>query len=249
MEEFANDPVMQWFFSMAFEPWKVYLGCLTLLLLSSFGLPVPEEVTLLSAGFMAYVGRCPDQFPPPYPGAPVVDPFFLAVLCLLAVFLSDVLIYWIGRRFGEGVRQSRLGRLASPSSWARAEAWTERHGVKVCWVFRFTPGIRFPGHLTCGIVRVPFWQFSLADGLAALLSVPTQILLIAYNGDVVVSFLKQFKVAAFVVVLSLGLIYLAVRLLRWRKSRAREAEAPVEHMRAPAQEAADAAAPGRGEGG
>lgn len=217
MEELANDPVLQWFFSMAFEPWKVYLGCVVLLLLSSFGLPVPEEVTLLSAGFMAYVGRSPDQFPPPYPGAPVVDPVLLAILCLLAVALSDLLIYGLGRRFGESIRQSRLGRMASPSAWRRAEAWTERHGAKVCWVFRFTPGIRFPGHLTSGIVRVPLWQFCLADGLAALVSVPTQILLIAYNGDVVVSFLKKFKVAAFVIVLVAAAIYLAYRLLSWRR--------------------------------
>lgn len=224
MEELANDPIMQWFFSMAFEPWKVYLGCLFLLLASSFGLPVPEEVTLLSAGFMAYVGLSPEQFPPPYPGAPVVDPVFLAVLCLFAVFGSDLLIYWLGTRFGQRVRESRLGRLAPAAAWARAEGWTERHGAKVCWVFRFTPGIRFPGHLTCGIVGVPLWQFCLADGLAALVSVPTQILLIAYNGDVVVSFLKRFKFAVFVVILVVGVIYLATRLWGWRRSAGPQAQ-------------------------
>lgn len=223
MEELANDPVLQWFFSMAFEPWKVYLGCLGLLVLSSFGLPVPEEVTLLSAGFMAYVGRSPDEFPPPYPGAPVVDPVFLAVFCLFAVFFSDLLIYGLGRFFGERVRNSRLGRLAPESSWKKAEDWTERHGVKVCWVFRFTPGIRFPGHLTCGIVKVPFWQFALADGVAALVSVPTQILLIAYYGEVVVGFLKRFKFAFLIAVVSLGLLYLCWRLWGWRKAAA-EAE-------------------------
>jgi membrane protein DedA with SNARE-associated domain len=223
MEEFANDPVLQWFFSMAFEPWKVYLGCVTLLLLSSFGLPVPEEITLLSAGFMAYVGRSPEEFPPPHPGAAVVDPVFLAILCLLAVFLSDFLIYGLGRRFGERVRQSRLGRLASAASWNRAESWTERHGAKVCWIFRFTPGIRFPGHLTCGIVRVPLWQFCLADGIAALVSVPTQILLIAYYGDVVISFLKKFKFAVLVVVIVLAAAYVGFRLLRWRRESTEEA--------------------------
>ena len=243
MEEFANDPVLQWFFSMAFEPWKVYLGCLTLLLLSSFGLPVPEEVTLLSAGFMAYVGRSPEEFPPPYPGAPVVDPIILALLCLFAVFLSDVLIYGLGRRFGEGVRESRLGRLASRAAWTRAEKWTERHGVKVCWVFRFTPGIRFPGHLTCGIVRVPFWHFCLADGLAAILSVPTQILLVAYKGDLVVSFLRRFKVAALVLVLVLGSGYVALRLWRWRRDAREEAAAKEALAETPEPETPEPEAP------
>jgi hypothetical protein len=132
MEALADDPILQWFLSMAYQPWKVYLACTLLLLLSSFGLPVPEE----------------------------------------------------GRQFGARVRASWLGRLVSPNAWARAESWTERHGGKVCWVFRFTPGIRFPAHLTCGLVKVPLWQFCLADGVATLVSVPTQILLIAYHGDV-----------------------------------------------------------------
>lgn len=220
MEPLLDDPILQWFLTMAYMPWKVYLACVVLLLLSSFGLPVPEEVTLLSAGFMAYVGRTPEQFPPPADGS-VVDAWLLAGICTAAVFLSDILIYGIGRRLGPSVRESRLGRLVPLKTWVRAEDWTERHGGKVCWVFRFMPGIRFPGHLTCGVVKLPFWQFCLADGLATLVSVPTQILLIAYHGDVVVSLLRRFKIGfvTILIVLAVGLI--GVHLLR-RRSRSTE---------------------------
>lgn len=216
MEALGDGAILHWFMSMAYQPWNVYLACVALLIASSFGLPLPEEVTLLSAGFMAYIGRSPDQFPPPTPGAPVVDAWVLAVVCTVAVFTSDLLVYGIGRRFCRTIRQSWLGRrLVSPKSWTRAEAWVERHGVKVCWVFRFMPGIRFPGHLTCGLVRVPLWQFCVADGIATLISVPTQVLLIAHYGDVVLHALREFKLAIAAVLVLAIIVYVARKL--WRR--------------------------------
>ena len=211
--------MLQWLSTMAYQPWKVYLVCTLLLLLSSFGLPVPEEVTLVSAGLVAFVGRSPEHFPPPSPGAPVVDAAVLAVVCTAAVFLSDLLIYGMGRRFGPRLRQTWLARrLISRKSWARAEKWTERHGGQVCWVFRFTPGVRFPGHLTCGIVKLPLWQFCLADGIATLVSVPSQILLVAHYGGAVLGFLKQFKVALAVALVAVVVGALLVRFLRRRRA-------------------------------
>lgn len=209
MEELGSDAVFQFMLGLAHRPLSVYAAVVIMLTLSSFGLPVPEEVTLLSAGFIAYVGRNPELYPPPTPDALVVQPYVLAFVCTLAVFWSDVLIYWLGRRFGIPIRRSRfVRRFVSKKAWAKAEAWVERYGVRVCWVFRFTPGVRFPGHLTCGLIRVPFWQFCLADGIATLVSVPTQVLLIAFYGEVILAFLKEFKlaVATLIAVAAVGFV-------------------------------------------
>ena len=220
MEDLANEPVLQWFLAMAYEPAYVYAAVTSLLILSSFGLPVPEEVTLLSAGFIAYVGRSPELFPAPTPDAAVVDAWLLAGICTLAVFASDVLIYGLGRRFGPSVRNSWLSRKAiAPETWERAERWTERHGGKVCWVFRFTPGVRFPGHLTCGMVKLPFWQFCLADGVATLVSVPTQVLLISFYGHVVIANLKLVKLGIVIVFVLTVAFFVVRKVLRRRRRR------------------------------
>ncbi len=214
MVELVNELLL----SLAYHPERVYAAIVVLMLLSSFGLPIPEEVTLLSAGFIAYVGRSPEEFPPPAPDAPVVDPLVLAAVATGAVFMSDLLIYGIGRRWGSAVRNSWLSRrLTTPRSWERVERWTGRHGFKVCWIFRFTPGVRFPGHLTCGIVKVPLWQFCLADGVATVISVPTQVLLIAYYGDAIVSVLKELKIGLASVLIGGALLYLVVGLVLRRR--------------------------------
>lgn len=78
-------------------------------------------------------------------------------------------------------------------------------------VFRFTPGIRFPGHMCCGFMGVPAWKFILIDGAAALLTVPTQVLLVAYYGDVILDYIKQFKIALLVVLVAIIFLWIFKR--------------------------------------
>jgi membrane protein DedA with SNARE-associated domain len=71
------------------------------MLASSFGFPVPEELVLISSGLVAYLGKNPEQFPPPYPGAQPVEMWTLMGVCFLAVFFSDFLVYSIGKYLGK----------------------------------------------------------------------------------------------------------------------------------------------------
>lgn len=194
----------------AYEPTWIYTFLILMMLLSSIGLPFPEEATLVSVGVLAYMGKNPDQFPPPYPGAPHVDPNHAALVAFLAVFCSDFLIYGIGRFFGRKIFELRpLKTILSAENRIRIENWTQKYGAYACGIFRFTPGIRFPGHLACGMLKFPAWKFALIDGIAALISVPTQILLLAHYGEPILKFLKQFKlvVLAFLVILLFVFMY------------------------------------------
>ena len=91
----------------AYEPTWIYTFLIVMMLLSSVGLPFPEEATLVSVGVLAYMGMNPDKFPPPYPGAPHVNPNHAAIIAFLAVFFSDFLIYGIGRFFGRKIFEWR----------------------------------------------------------------------------------------------------------------------------------------------
>ena len=193
----------------AYEPMWVYIFTVVMMLLSAVGLPLPEEATLVSVGVLAYMGSHPDKYPPPFPGAPHVDAETAAVVAFLAVFLSDFLIYGIGRIFGRKIFDWRpIRAVLSEENRIKIEAWTQKYGAYACGIFRFTPGLRFPGHLACGMLKFPAWKFGLIDGIAAAVSVPTQILLLAYYGEPILEFLKQFKIVLLCVLVLLGLFFI-----------------------------------------
>ena len=64
--DFAQEPIFQWMSQFAYEPTMVYVGLVGMMLLSSVGFPLPEEVTLVSVGVLAFMGANPEHFPPPF---------------------------------------------------------------------------------------------------------------------------------------------------------------------------------------
>lgn len=195
MENIFDHQIFQWFSQFAYQPNMVYAGVVVMMVASALGLPLPEEVTLVSVGFLAFMGSRPDLFPPPFPGAPVVNVHEAALLSFLAVFGSDFLIYGIGRKWGRKILyHPRMRRLISEESITKVENWTKKYGNFAVFVFRFTPGVRFPGHLASGMLKFPAWKFALIDGLAALVSVPTQIYLLAFYGKEILVYFSRFKI-------------------------------------------------------
>lgn len=87
-----------------------------------------------------------------------------------------------------------------------------KHRFLVPAIFRFTPGVRFPGHLSCGMMGISPWTFLAADGLAALISVPTQVYLFAHYGEVILSTIKQVKHYALIIALVAAGLYIAVKV-------------------------------------
>lgn len=66
---------------------------------SSFGVPIPEELTLVTVGFLVYLGMNPQLYPMSAGGEPL-NVHITAVVCFAAVLSSDFLVYCIGRRYG-----------------------------------------------------------------------------------------------------------------------------------------------------
>lgn len=220
--EFAQEPIFQWLSQFAYQPGMVYMGLIGMMALSAVGFPLPEEVTLVSVGVLAFMGANPEHFPPPYPGAPVVNVHTAALIAFFAVVLSDFLIYAIGRRFGRKILyHPRVNKMFSENMIRKVEEWTHKYGAYACGIFRFTPGLRFPGHLICGVMKFPVWKFLLIDGAAALISVPTQIYLLAHYGEPILTKLRQFKIVFFSII-GLILVYFIVKKIRerWILSRA-----------------------------
>lgn len=147
-------------------PYMPYVVVLGLLLLSGFGLPIPEDIPLILAGYLSYHGSA--------------DPWVLFPLTFLAVVGADLMVFWLGRRYGHHVPKLPLmRRFLTEKRLAKTERLLHEHGGKFMFAARFLPGLRAPAIFTAGNFKLPYWKFLLYDGGAALLSVPL-ILGLAY---------------------------------------------------------------------
>jgi membrane protein DedA with SNARE-associated domain len=147
-------------------PYMPYVLVLGLILLSGFGLPIPEDIPLILAGYLAYHDYA--------------DPWVLFPLTFLAVIGADLMVFWLGRRYGHHVPKLPLmRRYLTEKRLAKTERLLHQHGGKFMFAARFLPGLRAPAIFTAGNFKIPYWKFLLYDGGAALLSVPL-ILGLAY---------------------------------------------------------------------
>jgi membrane protein DedA with SNARE-associated domain len=150
-----------------------YLGILGALVGAGFGLPIPEELPVVTAG--AIVGNdvqdvlAADRGGLPIP-AGLTRWWIMLPLCILGVVLSDCVLYFAGRRFGPWLLARRWvrRRVLTPEKQARIQANFEKRGVMILLGARLTPGIRTPVFLMAGVLRMPFRRFLLADALYAI---------------------------------------------------------------------------------
>ncbi len=210
-----EDIIREWLIEASHHPEYLYFSVVLFLTLSSFGLPFPEELVLITSGMVASVAMMEAA----ELGRPsTINPITLALTCLFAVLISDFLVFFLGRKYGVGlIRSSPFSKVISSKALDKVEIVTQKYGFLACGFFRFTPGLRFPGHFMCGALKISYTKFFLSDGTAALISVPTQVLLLAYYGDEIVKYFKQFK---------LGIVLVAVLLLAFWLIRRKILSAP-----------------------
>jgi len=211
----SQEPIFQWLSQYAYEPHMVYLMVFAVMLASGFGLPIPEEVTVISVGLLSYIGAHPSEFPPPYHNAPVVHGYEAAMVTLIAVVAVDCVVFTLGRVFGRKILvMPRFKSIFTEQRLAKINGWVQKHGLYAVFVFRFTAGLRFPAHIILGMSRIHAWQFALVDGIAACISIPTQILLIYHFGEPILQVFHEFKLWIFWIIVAV-LAAILVKVLIW----------------------------------
>ncbi|MEO0606212.1 MAG: VTT domain-containing protein, partial [Myxococcota bacterium] len=134
------------------------LGVLGAILLSAVGLPVPEELSLATAGVLAGRGH---------------TLLLVAIVgCYLAVVTADLLIWRIGRQLGSS---ERLVALVGEQRFARLSSAYARYGGWLVLMVRPLPGLRVPVYSIAGAAGMPARRFVLFDGLAAAVTVPLYV--------------------------------------------------------------------------
>ena len=145
-----------------------YMVVCGLLVAGSLGLPAPEDIPLLLAGVVCHLG--------------LADLPTMLVVTFLLVMGGDALLFWFGRRYGQHVPRLPIARhYLTEARLARAEHYFQTHGGKTLFIARFLPGIRTAVWFSAGACRTPAWKMLVYDGSAAIISVPT-LVLIGYFG-------------------------------------------------------------------
>jgi membrane protein DedA with SNARE-associated domain len=210
--------LIEFFSAYAYQPNFVYIFIVLFMTASSFGLPIPEEMTLVSAGLVAYMANNPTKFPPPTPDAEGVNLVLLCIVCFLSVLCSDIFIYFLGKVFGKKIIKTKFfNNRIGQERFNKINNLFTKYSYWACGLFRFTPGVRFPGHMSCGLMGIPLWQFVMVDGLAALISVPTQVYLVATYGEVILDKIKEFKIILGAVIICIIVIWGLKKLFQYIK--------------------------------
>jgi len=136
-----------------------YAAILALLGAAGLGVPIPEELTQLTAGFLAHEGWL--RLVP------------AVATCWLGIVGGDFAFYTLARRHGGRVLESRpVRRLLTPARRAWLERHFERRAFLTIALARHASGLRLPAFALAALHGVRPRTFLLADGLSAMVSVP-----------------------------------------------------------------------------
>ena len=183
-----------------------YFAVLFVLIICGFGVPIPEDITLVSGGVISGLGY--------------TNVHIMLVVSLFGVLLGDSTMYWLGRIYGTKILRFRpIRRFLTLDRLRMVRSKFEQYGNRVLFVARFLPGLRAPIYMVAGITRrVSFIRFLLLDFFAAIISVPIWV----YLGDFGASNLdwlhEQIKKGQSIIYILIALLALYL-VWKWRKGR------------------------------
>jgi membrane protein DedA with SNARE-associated domain len=181
----------------------VLFGC-------GLGIPIPEDLTIVTAGYLAYLEN--------------IELGWAIAVCFFGVLAGDFLLFSMGRIFGKkffnlpGVRF-----LITPDRISYAQSKLKKNVRRICFSARFLAGLRAPVYLSAGMLGVRPRIFVSYDALAAIISVPTLTYLGYYFGEDIDIGLGYIRRAERYILIGLAIIGLVVVLNSLRKRMGAEA--------------------------
>lgn len=201
-----------------------YPAVFLILFVCGLGVPIPEELTIVASGYIAYLG--------------LADWRISTLVCIAAILSGDLLTYTIGRRWGMSVLRSWFFRkLLSEKHLQKVNRYFATYGAKTVFFARFFAGVRFCAYFVAGTARVPIGTFVLMDLLGALVSVPISVWAGYYFGADIESGLKLLHRGKniFLVVITLVIIGLVIY---YRRKAQQAPQEPADSVPAPGAGAA-----------
>jgi membrane protein DedA with SNARE-associated domain len=217
------DQVQHWL--GALPPIVVYLIVAAVICTESLGVPLPGEITLVSAALLAASG--------------VTNVWWVAASASLGAVVGDSIGYTIGRRGGRRMLE-RLGRRfpkhLGPPHLAHAERIFARWGVWAVFFGRFIALLRILAGPLAGALKVPYPRFLIANASGGVIWASGTAFAIWGLGRAAERWLSDFSWVALVVAIVVGGV--STLVLRRRANRAMQRVATAGDDGHPAVEAA-----------
>jgi membrane protein DedA with SNARE-associated domain len=200
---FSPTQVEAWF------EWGGYFILFGLLFACGLGLPMPEDIPLLIAGYFIAQGK--------------MHWAHAGIVAWLGIIGGDCVLYMLGRRFGlEITRVPFIGKHVTKERILRAEELFNRWGTWVVAIGRLIAGIRGAMVVAAGAIRFNFVKFIIVDGLAAIVSGGLFVSLGYWAGKKLGSIAEmraKIKGVEHWVFLGIGLIVAAVVFFYWWRAK------------------------------
>lgn len=187
-----------------------YLTILASLLAGAFGFPLPEDLSLISAGILIHLDKA--------------ELWIMAATCYVGILTGDLIIFRIGWMAGPALLRKRwVRRYMTAKKLHSIRQGLERRTFSTILFARHLFYLRTATFLVCGTVRMSFIRFILADAVAALITTPVMLGLgyfFAQHYDTMLAYMHQVKIALILVGI-VGAAYLILRQIRRQRRRAR----------------------------
>lgn len=194
----------------ALEGSEAYMWVFLVLLACGLGVPIPEDITLITTGYLAYLEN--------------LNLYWGIVIGLVGVLAGDFFLFSMGRLYGDRITQAPgLKYFITPERLAKAREKLKHNSYWVCFTARFLAGLRAPIYLSAGILGVRPAIFVLMDGLAALISVPLIVYLGYHFGGEIeagIHFVRSIEKYVVLALATVGLFFLGKHFLKKAQSRA-----------------------------
>ncbi len=187
-----------------------YIAVFLVLIACGFGVPIPEDITLVSGGVICGL-------------AATLDVHIMVVVSLLGVILGDGTMFMLGKLLGPRVKKVPvLRRVFTEKSYKKMQEKVHKYGSRILFVARFLPGLRAPIFVTAGISRrVSYLKFLVMDGGAALISVPVWVYAgyyFAHDLDDLIDWVRQSETFVISCLVSIALIWLIISVVKKHKN-------------------------------
>lgn len=184
-----------------------YVAVFFVLVICGFGVPIPEDITLVSGGVIAGLSES-------------VNPHIMLLVSFAGVIAGDSTMYWLGRLYGAKILRFRpVKKILTLKRLRMVREKFAKHGMWVLFFARFLPGLRAPIYTVAGITRkVSYIHFVLIDLFAAAISVPIWVYLGHFGAKNLGWLEEQIQKGQMIVWAFVGLVVIVI-LGKWLWSR------------------------------
>ncbi|OOF37492.1 DedA family protein [Rodentibacter heidelbergensis] len=185
-----------------------YWAVLFVLIICGFGVPIPEDITLVSGGVIA--GLYPES----------INVHMMLLVSMFGVLAGDSCMYWLGRIYGTKILRFRLMRkIVTLKRLKMVREKFAQYGNRVLFIARFLPGLRAPIYMVSGITRrVSYTRFVFIDFCAAIISVPIWVYLGEFGAKNLDWLHEQIQRGQMVIYVLIAAVALFL-VWKWRKSK------------------------------